>query len=285
MKKYHFYVLFFLSIFVISACGEKTVDTEAPTLTINSSQPMSQSAMVCGETEQGVFILQGGEALSLDLSFTDNIALSQYKVDIHNNFDCHGHGSVAAPSISPPSGSNTTSDWTLLDIVDIGGTTANISRILEVPENVTAGNYHFELQVVDESGNDIPSAYVSSLIVTNPTDQVAPTLTVNEPLSSSFSVAKGEKVRFTGSLTDNYSLSEGGNGVLFLSYKNLSNGNVFLSDAIFPFDNSTSTSYDFDFEFTVPTTLIAGDFEFTLGATDGVRNVAESAIFKVDITN
>ena len=67
--------------------------------------------------------------------FRDNEALSQYKVDIHNNFDCHGHA-------------RSTQDWTVLEVLDIEGTEQRVSRSLSVPDDVTAGNYHFHVQVI-----------------------------------------------------------------------------------------------------------------------------------------
>jgi hypothetical protein len=93
-------------------------------------------------------------------------------------------------------------------------------------------------------------------------------------------------VRFAGEVTDNYSLSEGGNGVLFLTYTDLNSGNTFIgSGAVSPFESNVEKSFAFDFEFTVPATLRTGDFRFSLRAHDGVRNVAEAAHFAVRVTN
>ncbi len=285
MKKFSLMLLLFGSLLGSQSCGDKEVDTEAPTLQLLSTTPSGQITSVCGEQEENVFVLAGGEELSFELLLEDNSELSQYKIDIHNNFDCHGHGEVGAPSINIPDLNSTTTDWSVLEINELSGQSQTINKTLMVPENVTAGNYHFELQVLDESGNDQPKANIYSLVVTNSTDTESPILTINEPNTTSFSIAKGENLRVVGTLTDNYSLSEGGNGVLFLAYTNLSNGNNYLSNAIFPFDNTVATSYDFDFEFTIPSTLLPGDFLFTVGATDGVRNVANAVSFNVAITN
>ena len=49
-----------------------------------------------------------------------------------------------------------------------------VNRTLNVPENVTAGSYHFQIQVVDVSGNDNPAANFFSLKIKNPLDDIAP---------------------------------------------------------------------------------------------------------------
>ncbi|MCG8331509.1 MAG: DUF4625 domain-containing protein [Chitinophagales bacterium] len=275
-----FFSLFALLLF--NACDDSSIDTTTPQVAIKSFTPTPIADEICGTTEDSVFVLRGGEQLSFNILFTDDIALSQYKIDIHNNFDCHGHGGSSAPGIPVPNVSNQTSDWTVLDIIELAGQEADINKSLSVPQNVTTGTYHFQIQVLDESGNDNPLANIYSIRVFNPVDEVAPILTTTAP-AGSFTVAKGESIQFTGSVTDNYSLSEGGNGILFLSYTDLNSGNTFTTDAAFSFDNSISTNYDFDFSYTVPNTLVSGSYRFMLNAFDGVRNAAEVAEFEVEV--
>jgi len=184
-----------------------------------------------------------------------------------------------------PNVENQTIDWTVLDIQDLSGSSAAVDRGFEVPQNVTSGNYHFQIQVVDESGNDDPAANIFTLKIKNPLDEIAPQISVVEPLAKSFSVAKGESIRFTGQVTDERSLSDGGNGVLFLAYTDLNSGNTFATDQVFVFDENVETTFDFDFEYTVPQTLVAGDYRFSLGANDGVRNVAVFQSFEVGVEN
>ena len=219
------------------------------------------------------------------MNFKDNEALSQYKVDIHNNFDCHGHGEGNLFITPVPVVNNMTTDWTVLEIQNISGLTAPITRTFDVPENVTTGNYHFQIQVLDESGNDNPAANFFALKIKNPLDDVSPEITVNEPSTASFSAKKGETIRFTGMVTDNHSLSDGGNGVLYLFYTDLSSGNTFATNEVFVFDGNVEKHFDFDFEYTVPQTLVAGNYRYTLAANDGVRNVAAFQFFEVEVTD
>ena len=285
MKKQLFQLLMIVSIFTIASCGDSNVDVVPPTMEVNAFTPTPIVDDICGAQEPVVFHLTGGDVLSFDVNFKDNEGLSQYKLDIHDNFDCHGHGGGSAPQISIPSVLSQTTDWTLLETVDITGTDAPIARTFDVPENITAGNYHFQILVADELGNDHNAGVFYALKIKNPLDDIAPQITISEPANNTFSVSKGSNVRFVGQVTDERSLSDGGNGVLYLSYTDLSSGNTFTSDEVFLFDETVDKIYDFDFEFTVPLTLVSGNCRFSLGANDGVRNVSEFHFFEVEVTN
>ncbi len=277
--------ILFITLFFIVGCGSDSVDLNPPSISINSFTPQPGKDEICGTEELEVFRLAGGDELAFDALLTDNEALSQYKIDIHNNFDCHGHGGGVAPSVAVPTVENLTLDWTVLKINDVTGTSTSVSETLNVPQNVTAGNYHFHIQVIDEAGNDSPFANYYSLKITNPLDAIPPIINSTMPSSAEFSVKKGEVIHFEGTVTDDRSLSDGGNGLLYLAYTDLSSGNTFTTDKVFPFDESTVLSYNYDFDYVVPQTLVAGDYRLSLGALDGVRNVAPFIFFDVKITN
>lgn len=285
MKKKIYPYLIIITAFNLIGCGTEEVDVTPPTMVVNSYTPQPVEDEICGSLEPTVFKLTGGDQLSFNVVFSDDDALSQYKVDIHNNFDCHGHGGGNAPSIPPPDVDNLTTDWSVLEIENLFGISQSVERVFTVPENVTAGNYHYQIQVIDESGNDIPSANFFALKIKNPLDGTEPTIAVEEPAVRNFSAIKGETIRFKGRVTDDRSLSDGGNGVLYLSYTDLSSGNTFSTDQAFVFDENVDDTFDFDFEYTIPLTLVNGRYNFSLGANDGVRNVAEFQFFEVEIIN
>ena len=285
MKKQIFQIVAFAALFTLSACGGEDVDVTPPTLEAMAYDPMPVAAEICGAEEPTVFLLTGGDELFFDIIFSDDNALSQYKVDIHNNFDCHGHGGGRAPSVVVPNVENQTTDWTVLDIQELSGTSSSVKQTLEVPENVTAGNYHFHIQVIDEAGNDSPFANFNSLKIVNPLDDTPPQISVDNPSPRNFSVKKGEIIHFIGQVTDDRSLSDGGNGVLYLAYTDLDTGNTFTTNESFVFDENVEKVFNFDFEYTVPQSLTTGNYRFSLGANDGVRNVAPFQFFEVSVTN
>lgn len=274
-----------LCFLIIYSCGKDNVDLTPPSIVMESYMPMPEEDEICGAQDPVVFQLTGGDELNFEILFSDNEALSQYKVDIHNNFDCHGHGGGSAPSIQVPNVENQTTDWTVLSINNLSGTSSTVNQTLNVPENVTAGNYHFHIQVIDAVGNDDPFANFYALKIKNPLDDTSPQISVQQPSDANISVKKGNTIKFVGQVTDDRSLSDGGNGLLYLAYTDLSTGNSFTSNVSFPFDENVGTTFDFDFEYTVPQTLVAGDYRFSLGANDGVRNVAPFVFFEVKVTN
>ncbi len=267
------------------SCGGSDVDVVAPEMEIVEYIPMPIIDTVCGEEEPSVFQITGGEVLTFDIVFTDDVALSQFKVDIHNNFDCHGHGGGSAPNIAVPSVNNVTTDWTVLDIGNLSGQSEQVRNTLEVPSNVTAGNYHFHIQAVDEAGNDSPFSNFNSIKVTNPTDSEQPLITISEPSTSTLNLRRGDIFTLMGNVSDNRSLSDGGNGVVYLAYTDLSSMNTFTTSEAIAFDETVGNSYDFEFNYQIPNTLVDGKYRFSVGANDGVRNVADFVFFEVEVTD
>ncbi|MFK7806421.1 MAG: DUF4625 domain-containing protein, partial [Saprospiraceae bacterium] len=202
MNKHIFSFFLFLSLVGLAACSNDDIDLTAPEMEVVTFAPTPVADDICGTEEPTVFQLMGGDQLSFDVIFKDDVDLSQYKIDIHNNFDCHGHGGGSAPSVAVPNVANLTTDWAVLEIQDIEGTSAPILETLEVPLNVTTGNYHFQIQVIDKSGNDNPAANFFALKINNPIDQTAPEITLEKPLNNNFSIKKGEEMQFTGQVTD-----------------------------------------------------------------------------------
>lgn len=267
------------------SCDPAVVDVTPPSVRLLEHQPASASAMICGQQEDTVFQLKGGDTLYFRIEFDDDVALSEYKVDIHHNFDCHGHGGGAAPGFSPPTQEGLTQDWSVLETYPLQGSKDQVERWLVVPESVTAGNYHYHIQVLDEAGNDSPFTTFYSLQLQNPADTQAPSIRVDTPASSSFSASKGETIRFSGQVSDDLPLSQGGNGLLFVTYTDLRSGNTFTTSVVEPFTADMDKDYFFDAALNIPSTLVAGDFLFTVRAHDGVRNVAKPVEFQVKVTD
>lgn len=266
-------------------CESTPVDVTPPTTTLLDHIPAPAPALICGQQEEVVFRLKGGDSLYFKLRFEDDVALSEYKIDIHHNFDCHGHGEGAAPGFSPPNQEGLTKDWTVLETHTLKGPAEEVERWLLAPESVTAGNYHYHIQVLDESGNDSPFSNYYSIKVLNPSDTIPPSVSLEIPEATTFSASKGELVRFVGRVTDNLPLAEGGNGLLFVSYTDLNSGNTFSTKTVVPFEVEMGNQYDFDLEVEIPKTLPVGAYRFSVRAHDGVRNIADPIDLLINVTN
>lgn len=109
--------------------------------------------------------LKTGDTLHLDMYFTDNEKLAQYKIDIHNDFDGHNHPKVyrARP-------------WSRIIIGSLNGREQHVHLDIAVFDSAAAGPYHLMLRALDAAGNE--SEFVlKNLYVRNTFDTLAPSVT------------------------------------------------------------------------------------------------------------
>lgn len=282
MKNTFFFTFMIISLFLISCGGDKN-DLSPPEISIIDTKPSEKLLTICGAEEMGFYLLSG-DTLQFQLEITDNEALSELKVDIHDNFDCHGHGGSQTPAFDPPNVDQQTTDWFVLDIKELSGSEENLDLFLPVPENVTAGFYHFGLQVVDEAGNEAQEELIFELNVRNRMDTIPPFLNIFSPTQSPLMAQKGGQIVFTGEITDNRALDQGGNGIVFINYQKTGSENLFTGPFIV-FPEGTSNQFDYELTFTVPQTLTTGEYRLFIYAQDGVRNLSQPIIFDLNVTD
>lgn len=260
-------LILLVSLLCFSGCGDE--DTTPPVWEFHSFNPEPRSGEICGELEPEVFFVKGGDVFEFHATFTDDEELSQYKIDIHQNFDCHGHGK--------------TLDWYVLDIIELSGKEEEVHKQLEVPENVTAGKYHFMIYLVDAAGNQAVNTFIRDFVVLNPTDTIPPEVLLTTPNpTENHVVERGTSLNFSGTVTDNLSLYEGGNGKIVIDFVNQSNQNIF-DGAEFAFPPTLSTTYDFDLDVDIPLSAPTGDYIFRVYAFDGVNNRSERIFVNVEV--
>jgi len=263
--------LFIVSIVLIgfSSCDSDDIDNNPPEIEFNSISPEPAPLLVCGEMDPVAIYILGGQSLVIDAVMTDDIDLSQLKIDIHPNFDCHGHRSLS------------TDDWIFLELVDLEGTRVEREFSFEVPDMVTVGFYHLQLRVVDAAGNSSPTGNFWNLYVRNPHDTIYPELTPLHPTEDKLSIERGETIEFTVELSDNRNLELGGNARVELTYRRANSDNFFTAvekDLSIP-ENKTEVGL----EFTIPQTLVQGDYLFFITGFDGVNNQSERIEYQVEI--
>lgn len=186
MKLYQ--AAFLGALFIVSACKkeEKTeVDTQKPNITIET--PTSTTEVV------------GGQLLNIRAKLTDNLNLSQYKIEIHPNFDGHSHGKTLNETVVP-------FEWDTL--VNISGKEHLVDLKIPISSNAKAGSYDLLIQCIDQAGYEAPIKFVSFKIK-NPDDLIPPSLNltfpsitaVNEIIFDSTETSKS--ITLQGSATDN----------------------------------------------------------------------------------
>jgi hypothetical protein len=232
-------------------------DVAKPKITIENTSASLESGTLCGAGFNNILRIKTGTTLSLKMKLEASVPLSQYKIDAHNNFDCHTHGRMEA------------SPWRLLKIVTLSGTSQTITENIEIPQDVLVGNYHFMINLLDVKGNQ--SEFVEyNLVLTNSEDNQSPSLSLSSPLQDTTSFAKGSVVTFAGIITDNTSLK---NGSVEISYFNPAGTRFDVIQTVFP--ASTTTSLDLFEVFTLPSNLTSGLYKFVIKAYDEKNNSAE----------
>lgn len=256
-------------IFVLSICscvkGDK--DTEPPQVEIISWSPIPVWSMVC-DVEDEVIVLDSDDSIVIDLKVTDNEDLSQIKIDIHENFDCHGHRS-------------NTEDWLLQDIRNISGSLFEDKIILKPPLDVTSGNYHLGIFAVDLSGNVSDRSIFYNLRLRNVSDTIAPILDLIQPVDG-VAVRRGDSINFSGVVSDNRSLRMGGNAEILVRYRR-KDSSLFFTATSLKLSDVSDLDYQFSLDWNIHRTLLAGEYIVRIWAYDGVRNESEPVTLSLTV--
>ncbi|MDR0431028.1 MAG: DUF4625 domain-containing protein [Tannerellaceae bacterium] len=138
MKSIVLYPVLLVIVFVnvCISCSDHEGDTEKPVINLEAPEE--------GE------ILKIGSDVHFDMELSDNEMLRSYKVEIHNNFDNHGHDSKATRAEGETVPFLFNKSW------DISGS-KNVHvhhHEIVIPENTTEGAYHFMVYCTDEAGNE-----------------------------------------------------------------------------------------------------------------------------------
>ncbi len=258
------------SMIFLAGCGKDLPDNIPPHLEVFSILPAPEPYKVCGALELDVIVIRPGEQLNIHVLMTDDIGLSQYKLDIHPNFDCHGHREM-------------TSDWNVQQITDLHGVT-EVEKVISVapPAYVTAGIYHMSIQLVDLAGNEDLNTRFYDLKVFNPEDTIAPEIILSSPSTLQFGIARGDVLTLSGVITDNRPFNLGGNARIRLTYIR-DNSDIRLNALEHSLNHVDTGEYPFDLAYTIPQTLVPGRYFYTLEAYDGVNNSSEVIIFDLQI--
>jgi hypothetical protein len=244
---------------VTDSSGQVLNLPERPLITIRSTSPESASGMICGDQDEHVIAIHN-TTFTVSFNIKAKAKLSQYKIDIHHNFDCHGHSLKTSGTA-----------WKEIRIVDISGHDMNFTEVFTLPENVSAGNYHFMIMAVDEYGNEANFVQYS-LKVLNQTDVDSPVMTVNSP-SSNLILEGDESIQFLLSVEDENNLA---GGRVEITYTDPNAQEFTVDQYYFPTGTLKTTEYSFTHTFSVPPA--SGIYIFKIVTFDAVGNQSEELI-------
>lgn len=137
-------VLFFLSLlFIATSCGdEKDIDMEMPVIESTSeSSPRNCS------------VFYRGGSIPVNYVFTDNVALGNYNIEIHHNFDHHTHSTEGGECNLDPV-KDPVNPWVYNRDYTIPANCTRYDARLEIPIplDIDCGDYHFMIRVTDIAG-------------------------------------------------------------------------------------------------------------------------------------
>ncbi len=98
-------------------------------------------------------VYQPGGVIPLRCTFSDDMELGNYNVEIHNNFDHHTHSTVAGDcemdeKKEPHKPWIYNQDYT----IPVGQTLYKATIDIPIPEDIDEGDYHFMIRLTDRAG-------------------------------------------------------------------------------------------------------------------------------------
>jgi len=261
IKKKIKFLSWIIVVIIIVACndkkGQNELKNEQPTIDIVSQSVPTISEYLCNASFDNVLKIFTGDTMSFVFSFKAQNPLSQYKIDIHNNFDCHAHGK------SIP--------WSVLKLSDLKGKEAMIEETLIVPQDAAAGNYHLMIRLLDVYGLEA-EVKEFNLIIINAEDQTEPIINIETPMPNQI-FQHGNEVSFKGKITDNKSLKDSRYELKFTD----ANQQTYNLYEIF-YTPETTISYNIDTTYTIGVFIATGNGFFTIKAYDQANNYAIKTI-------
>ncbi|MGB3063216.1 DUF4625 domain-containing protein [Sphingobacterium thalpophilum] len=139
------YAIAALMLSTVTGCkkDKENIDTEKPQIDISWGSAFPKQ---CSEVRRGT-------SFTFRARLSDNVALGSYSLNVHHNFDHHSHSTEVEECPLDPV-KTPVAPFVYAKAVNISGQPRQYDAQLdiEVPATVDPGNYHFMIQVTDQSG-------------------------------------------------------------------------------------------------------------------------------------
>lgn len=175
-------LLLSVSVFLFS-CSKDT----------DKTKPTIDALNIDNKTEE--IEVQAGQSMTLQYTVSDEVGLSEMRLDVHDAFDGHTHGKTS---------SFNKLFWEQIDTLN-GLTETTNSITVDVPANTTAGPYHLDAIVVDLAGNQSDIGLLDFTVLNAGMAMITIT---SHNLSSMVDVPKGSWFVLQGSVSDDIDLDE-----------------------------------------------------------------------------
>jgi len=179
-----------LGLFGMISCDESSdeIDTTAPSIEL--LDPVN-----------GEYMSAGGYA-HFEANLSDDIELATYNLEIHENFDSHSHGRLAATNDDP-----SLIKWSYKQSFQVPSGSQEYMAVhedeIEIAQNAMAGPYHYIVQAIDASGNSTSfqddSAVEIEIYITNDSQ---PIVDITNLVDDELEIEVGTVFMVTGDVTD-----------------------------------------------------------------------------------
>ncbi|MBR1631683.1 MAG: DUF4625 domain-containing protein [Paludibacteraceae bacterium] len=142
-------LLAFTTIMLLTACeSENKADVTPPVIDLI-------------EPEEGENFTPGTD-IHFEMDLTDDVMLASYKIEVHNNFNNHGHSTARrAAATGTPFSFNRSYDVS-------GQRNAHIHHHdIMIPANAATGQYHLMVYCTDAAGNEAHVARTIHIVESN----------------------------------------------------------------------------------------------------------------------
>lgn len=132
-------LLLLAGLFLVSACSKDEKDLLKPEITF--IYPIACDTLYAGQTFQ------------LDALLEDDTELSEYSIQIHHNFDHHGHSTeTIACEMDEDKEAVNPFKYSSKNTIPEGETVYEAKIKIEIPDSIDAGDYHLQVTLVDKAG-------------------------------------------------------------------------------------------------------------------------------------
>ena len=138
----------FLLLLILAGCNPVEIDDQKPVIDLSSEGAFPVSCDT----------LYLGESFTWKVSFTDNVELGSYSLEIHHNFDHHAHSTEVEVCDLDPVKDPANPFQTIMDFeIPAGSTEYNVSESIQIPQSdangdIDPGDYHFFISLTDREG-------------------------------------------------------------------------------------------------------------------------------------
>lgn|GEM_PF-1008439 len=237
-----------------------SIKVHHPKIYVLEQSVESDTAVVCNEEVYNVLSLLSGDTLKLTMRFTGAYQLSQYKIEIHNNFDCHGHKGTAVP-------------WEYQKIRNLNTTDTILTETFAVPKDVATGYYHLTIRTLDIAGTESETTEFT-LSVNNASDLDSPTITMINPIEDSTTIFTGGLLNIQFDVSDNQFLEK---GYYTIHWTDANGVKQQLDRKEFPIPTNHRTQVEFPYA--IPLNAAKGWTRFDILVADATHNTSRKTFY------